>query len=41
MKALKKMMQVLAVFFLVLLTTNTVFANTGGRFVDKDNENIM
>ena len=39
MKFLKKMMQVgLAVFFLGLLATSTVFADTtGGQFVDKDN----
>ena len=39
MKFLKKMMQVgLAVFFLSLLATSTVFADTtGGQFVDKDN----
>ena len=39
MKFLKKMMQVgLAVFFVSLLATSTVFADTtGGQFVDKDN----
>ena len=39
MKVLKKIMQVgLAVFFLGLLATNTVLADTtGGQFVDKDN----
>ena len=39
MKFLKKMMQVgLAVFFLSLLATSTVFADTtGGQFVDKNN----
>ena len=39
MKFLKKMIQVgLAVFFVSLLATSTVFADTtGGQFVDKDN----
>ena len=39
MKVLKKIMQVgLAVFFLGLLATNTVFADTtGGQFAEKDN----